>query len=127
MTNRKNLIPWLLTSFPAAADEPNDIPNLIKVYSYAVEGISDRNLEATIRAFIQGKVDRNNAFRPSPAEIAAYARPLQMREDNVNELQKRVEARNLITDDWKPSGTEDQRKAHVEAAMKKLRTTMDTA
>jgi len=116
----------LLTSFPAAADEPNDIPNLIKVYSYAVEGISDRNLEATIRAFIQGKVDRNNAFRPSPAEIAAYARPLQMREDNVNELQKRVEARNRITDDWKPSGTEEQRKAHVEAAMKKLRTTMDT-
>lgn len=64
---------------------------LIDVYEYALQGVSDLNIMTSVSAFIQGRVeDRNNAFRPSPAELAQYARRFQMLDDRIAEISARV-------------------------------------
>ncbi|MCP4410169.1 MAG: hypothetical protein GY807_20990 [Gammaproteobacteria bacterium] len=90
---------------------------LIDVYEYAFQGISDVNLQATVRAFIQGECKRNNAFRPSPAELAAYARPMQIREDRIKQASNRIEGQKQITNDWRAKLSEKQHRAHVEARL----------
>jgi hypothetical protein len=90
---------------------------LIDVYEYALQGVSDDNIQLSVAAFIGGKIKRNNAFRPSPAELAAHARVFQRRDDRIADMGRRIEGQKAITNDWQPSVTEEQRRAHVEAVL----------
>ena len=128
-TDRMKYLGMLLTAYPAAAESKEQMRAWLGTLEIALEGISEPNVERAVKDFIQGNVKRSEesrSYRPSIAEIAAHARIYQQREDRYNKSMQSQNDTLRITDDWKPSGTEDQRKAHVEAAMKKLRTTMDT-
>ena len=90
--DRRKHIALLLTAFSKPNDTPEDMKDLIDVYEYALSGITDANIKTTVAAFMQGRVQNHNkAFRPSPAEVAEYARPLQMADDRVEEIKSRVD------------------------------------
>lgn len=81
----------LINSFPQANDNSADMKSLIDVYEYALQGVNFVNVQTSVNAFIQGRVEgRNNAFRPSPAELAQHARRFQMVDDRIAEIRERV-------------------------------------
>jgi len=93
-TDKRKAIALLLTAFSKANDDADDMKELIDIYEYALEGVSDMNVKTSVSAFMQGRVaNHNKAFRPSPAELAAYARPLQMVDDRIGEIVTRLNDR----------------------------------
>ena len=110
-------IALLLTAFPITENDP-DHELLVQVYEYALGGVSDQNVAASVRAFVRGDVqNRNNAFRPSPAELAEHARTKQMRDDEHTKAVARDKARFQITHDAPPELSEAERRAHVETVL----------
>lgn len=117
-SNRREQFALVLKFFPQSSDSAEDMAGLIDVYEYALQGVSDLNVTTSVAAFIQGEVrGRNNAFRPSPAELAEYARAKQMRDDEHAKAVARNHQRFQITHEKPPELSEAERRAHVEAIL----------
>ena len=111
-------IALLLTAFPITENDP-DQELLVQVYEIALEGIPEPTAIYASMSYVQGKVERNtNAFRPSPAEVAEFAR---RRQANLNRTQQTIDNadrqhnQKLLAEPQGP--TEEQRRAHVEAVL----------
>lgn len=105
----------LLTAWPSSSDDGTSIGATIRVYEIALDGIRPKYVDRAVKAFVQGCVhDHNPEFRPKPPRLAEYARSLQSRDERINEISARVEGQKLLTNDWRPSMSEERRKAHVE-------------
>lgn len=82
----------LLTAWPSSSDDGVGVGATIRVYEFALEGISTEYVERAVKAFVQGRVpDHDREFRPKPARLAEYARSLQASEDRIREIAARVE------------------------------------
>jgi hypothetical protein len=104
------MIAALIACFPCSSDE--DPQSLASGYVFALEGLSDAAVEHSIKSYIRGKTERkSHAFRPSPAEVANFARRWEECERQHQELVDRVTAPALP----EPDGpTEDERRAGIE-------------
>lgn len=104
------MIAALITCFPCSADE--DPKSLATAYTFALEDLSDEAVEYSIKSYIRGKTERkSHAFRPSPAEVANFARRREDSNARHQEMINRITAPALP----EPDGpTEDERRAAVE-------------
>lgn len=97
MTNDQNdkrkIIATLLAYWPIAGETKQDAKEAVAMFETALEGVSPRFVEQSVKAFIQGRVPTHNpSFRPKPTELAAHARPLQIAH---LDRQERLEAQRL--------------------------------
>ena len=118
MSRRKMAIAQLIASFPAIEDNENHEATQV-AYLMAVEDLSDTAVEHATRAYIRGGVDRKtHAFRPSPAEIGAFARRKQASLDSTQRTIANAERQinqKALPEPERPD--EAARRAHVEAVL----------
>lgn len=108
----------LLASFPSNESE-DELRAIMQSYDLALEGIAPHWVEHGVKAFIQGRVPGHNpSFRPRPAELAAFARPLHNQEREAAEAEKR---RLLQLEDRGRDEPTPEEKAAVQAKLKEFR------
>lgn len=110
----------LLTAYPAASETKEQMRAWLGTLDIALDGIKEDYVQQSVKDFIAGKVDRkpgSESFRPSIADIAAYARTLQAREYRHQAALRENQKRLLPPPEWKHSETEQQRRAHVQAVL----------
>ena len=89
----------------------------MKVYEVALNGVSEAAAVHACMAYVQGGVDRKtHAFRPSPAEVAEFAKRRQASLDGTQRTVRNVEnTLKALPEPKRPN--EDARRAHVEAIL----------
>ena len=116
MNEREKAINLLLVAFPAN-ESKQELRALLAAYDLALDGISDQNVSIAVRAFCQGRVDgHNRAFRPRPAELAAYARPLQ-EQDNRIAARCAEQRKQLAHQPFDHQHSAEERASHVQQAL----------
>jgi hypothetical protein len=115
---KKRAIVLLFNAFPSAEEREAAYQSLAEIYLLAVQDCDEIYVERAVHQFVTGKVKRTNqTFRPSCAELGAYARSLQEKDRGFETRQQERRKRIQLTNDFQHGKTAQERAEHVRSRL----------